>query len=218
MNKIILMILLNVSTLSMAQYNFQWYKTYDHIYGISYYDGNIYVTGASFGEGDDSRYDIATIKYNSNGDSLWVKRFNDGVYSFEQPAAIVLDQQQNVIITGISRLEMVTIKYNSDGQLLWSKRFQDTAYDYRHEAYDVKTDNSDNIYVVGYSTSRDFPGTAAQLLKYDPDGNLVWHRKYINTVSAVLFSTLIFNNNNEIITSGITIDSVYNNIKYFPFR
>jgi len=36
--------------------------------------GNVYVTGYSLEIG--TNYDYATIKYNSNGDSLWVQRYN----------------------------------------------------------------------------------------------------------------------------------------------
>jgi len=47
----------------------------DEAYGIAVDDsGNIYVTGESWGSGTD--YDYATIKYRSNGDTVWVRRYN----------------------------------------------------------------------------------------------------------------------------------------------
>ena len=37
-------------------------------------NGNVYVTGGSYGSGNS--WDYATIKYNTSGDTIWVRRYN----------------------------------------------------------------------------------------------------------------------------------------------
>ncbi len=60
--------------------------------------GNVYVTGHSY---DSYGYeDYATIKYLSNGDTTWVRRFN-GPASFRDEANdLVVDDRGNVYVTG----------------------------------------------------------------------------------------------------------------------
>jgi hypothetical protein len=77
--------------------NQQWYMPYDGTY--SWEDearyiavdsgGNVYVSGISSGispyDSDDFTVDIVTIKYNTEGDELWLGRLentNDGTNSF----------------------------------------------------------------------------------------------------------------------------------------
>ncbi len=50
--------------------------------------GNICVTGLS--ENQTGTYDIITIKYNTQGDSLWVKRYNGATaFTMDQPVAMI---------------------------------------------------------------------------------------------------------------------------------
>jgi streptogramin lyase len=74
--------------------------------------GNVYVTGTSSGATDD----YATIKYNTNGKQLWVKRYNGPADSFDGAYAIAVDSSGNVYVTGWSygldgTSDMATIKY-----------------------------------------------------------------------------------------------------------
>jgi len=76
---------------------------------------NIYVTGSSEGEG--TMKDIVTIKYSSAGDELWNVRFNGSSNRDDEPVAVRLDQNKNVIVSGKSysdstENDYVTIKYS----------------------------------------------------------------------------------------------------------
>ena len=77
--------------------------------------GNVHVTGYS--EGSGTGYDYATIKYDSAGNTLWVRRYNyrraDGN---DYATAIALDGSGNVYVTGYSQgsgtgYDYATIKY-----------------------------------------------------------------------------------------------------------
>ncbi len=104
--------------------------------------------------GQDSDYSlIATIKYNADGQPLWVQRYDEppGVNA---ASAIAVDGQGNVYVTGSA-----TIKYNPDGQELWVRRSPG--------GFTIKVDGQGNVYVTGSAT-----------VKYSPDGQEIWVRRF----------------------------------------
>src|ERR1051326_1640332 len=126
--------------------------------------GNPYVTGVD-GDG------WGTIKYNSSGEEQWVVHYNSGT-----PAAIALDQVDNVYVTG-GDTDYVTIKYDSAGHPQWVARYHGpgTGSDYAHAiAIDV---SAENIYVTGESAGS---GTALDYatIKYNPVGQQQWVARY----------------------------------------
>ena len=117
--------------------------------------GNVYVTGVSEGSGTDSDY--ATVKYNTNGKQLWVKRYNGPAKdpSSDWPSDIALDGSGNVYVTGRSKgsgtdYDYATIKYNTNGKQLWVKRYNGPGNG-QDGASALAVDKSGNVYVTGES-------------------------------------------------------------------
>jgi hypothetical protein len=138
--------------------------------------GNVYVTGFS---SDLDPYgilgpDYATIKYDSNGNELWVARYNGPAYRHDSSYAIALDSTGNVYVTGSSQGnetddDYATIKYDQNGTELWVARFNSGGGS--DSAHDMAVDSAGNIYVTG-------DGGDYATVKYDPDGNELWVAKY----------------------------------------
>jgi hypothetical protein len=100
--------LLNLSTLS-AQVHPAWIARYngpgnqdDNVWDMVLDQaGNIYVVGTS--HGGVTNYDIATIKYDPNGNPLWIRRYDAFGYKPDDAQTIAVDQVGNVFVTGWSQ-------------------------------------------------------------------------------------------------------------------
>jgi hypothetical protein len=81
------------------------------------HSGNLYLTGSVYDEG--TYWNYLTIKYDSQGDTVWVKRYNGTASSSDMPCAVAVDKSQcfgNVYVTGWSwggqsYTDYATIKY-----------------------------------------------------------------------------------------------------------
>jgi len=136
--------------------------------------GNIVVTGGSWGL-NNSQYDYATIKYNSNGDTLWQRRYNGPAPLTSVPTDIAYDvttdHEGNVYVTGRSDDEnnvarCYTIKYSPTGETIWSRSHNLSI------GYKIMVDkNGQNLYIAGIIGGGNF-----LLLKYTIDGELLWEK------------------------------------------
>ena len=184
--------------------------------------GNVYVTGFSTGSG--TSFDYATVKYNSDGNQLWVARYNGPGNSSDKAYALAVDSSRNVYVTGYSYgsgtgYDCATIKYNSDGNQLWVARYNGPGNDY-DDASAIAVDNSGNVYVTGESwgsgTYYDY-GT----IKYSPDGNELWVARYNGPSSFNDHAyTLAVDSSGNVYVTGESEDSGtsddYATVKYSP--
>ncbi len=137
----------------------QWQKAYHRGPGGEYgfanaidNSGNLFVTGGS--SLASSNFDYRTIKYNPNGDTLWVRIYAGSGNDDDEAHSIVLDDSANVYITGSSigsgtNYDFATIKYNTNGSQQWVMR-----YDYvglEDGASAIALDYQNNVIVTGRS-------------------------------------------------------------------
>lgn len=103
--------------------NERWVKRYDHGYSdiaravAVDAQGNVYVTGSSYDAV--SGNDFLTLKYDTNGNELWISRYDHGPSDGGQH--LTLDAAGNVYVAGLSgdteafSLAFSTVKYDSGG-------------------------------------------------------------------------------------------------------
>jgi hypothetical protein len=113
--------------------------------------GNVYVTGyaTQIGRG----YDFTTIKYNTNGDQLWIALYHNGLNDIAN--ALTLDTSGNIYVTGQSdgsgtNFDYATVKYDSSGNQKWVVRYNFSPQ-HDDEARGIAIDNENNIFVTGVS-------------------------------------------------------------------
>ncbi len=186
--------------------------------------GYLYVTGGSRGNGTD--FDYATVKYNPQGETVWVRRYN-GLGNYEDFANdITVDINGYVYVTGytwddfaLGFYNYTTIKYSPAGDTLWVRRYNGPG-DGEDVARSLVVDDSGNVYVTGWSfgigTSRDYA-----TIKYDSNGNLLWERRYDGTVNYVdAASALALDKYGNVYVTGYSYGAFsgedYLTIKYNP--
>jgi hypothetical protein len=143
--------------------------------------GNVYVTGHSPGDG--TGYDYATVKYDTNGNELWVARHNGTRDTSDLSLALAVDGSGNVYVTGESDGDYCTIKYDTDGNELWVAHWDGPA-GRRDQANALVVDDSGNVYVAGaygYAQRGQVPVYMHATVKYDTDGNEMWDALYMNS-------------------------------------
>jgi hypothetical protein len=146
--------------------------------------GYIYVTGSSWF--DSLEGDCATIKYDSNGNEIWVVWY-DGQpgNDFDKGLAITVDLIGNIYVTGESRdtvtgSDYFTVKYDSSGNEQWSARYNGPG-DSTDIPAELAFDSFGNVYVTGRSWAHpdsfwDFDWAT---IKYDGfTGDTLWVRRY----------------------------------------
>jgi uncharacterized delta-60 repeat protein len=151
-------------------------------------------------------------------DILWQRVFDTG--EADHARGITTDSEKNIIVSGQSSRELsggdcLTIKYSPDGDTLWTQWYDITFY---NGVNAVTSDHLNDIIIVGYmwteSTNFDM-----HIIKYDPDGNLIWTQTYTNgeNVGEVCYGVATDSKNNIIVT-GTADDNWgdYITLKYDP--
>lgn len=115
---------------------------------------------------------IQTVKYTTNGTSLWAAYYRGTSTTPDAAGDIAIDMGGNVYVTGRSvdpsglYWESVTVKYDALGNQLWADRYSRTnAY---HAGNSIALDTNGNAYVAGVATPYYL------LIKYSPEGARQW--------------------------------------------
>jgi uncharacterized delta-60 repeat protein len=178
--------------------------------------GNVYVTGTA--QGDSNSNDCVTVKFDSNGNQLWMARFDEAHFP-DRGRVVAVDSIGNVYVgasgsTGTgSAYDYVTIKYDPNGGMLWTNIYNGPAND-SDELMDMAVDNSGNVYVTGYSaavSSHDDCFT----IKYDTNGNTIWQARYESPSNAYSQgSDIALDNAGNVYVLGSTVNADFITIKY----
>ncbi len=131
---------------------YDWNVVYDDVIEDMVVDEdlNVYVTGHGRDANDD--YDFCTIKYNSIGDTLWLRHYNGPTDGWDYALSLGLDRWGNVYVGGWSwndgNEDFLVVKYSSTGDSLWTARF-DGPDSNRDEATCMAVDADGNSYITG---------------------------------------------------------------------
>jgi len=196
LSKLLLVAWMAVTVSVQAQVTEQWVSRYN---GPATYNydvpqkvavdtaGNVYVTGYSDGIGATSGLSGAflgyvTIKYDPNGNELWVRRYDGPGNGSDAPTALAVDAVGNVYVTGHSlgsgtAFDYATIKYDTHGNQLWVQRYNGPSNSHDFAAA-LALDAVGNVVITGRSTTGSGNYFDYATVKYDTNGNQIWVQRY----------------------------------------
>jgi hypothetical protein len=181
--------------------------------------GNVCVTGDSYNTIDK---DFATVKYLSDGDTAWVRRYDVTGGGDDSPRALVVDASGNVYVTGYSigcwgNSDIVTIKYQPDGAAGWEAIYGGTGNGWDGGSA-IAVDGSGDVYVTGYAVGF---GTYENCvtIKYGSEGG-AWRTYDGPADSTDLGQDLAIDGSGNVNVTGYSFGSGTNydyvTIKYLP--
>jgi hypothetical protein len=115
-------------------------------------------------------------------DTAWVRRYNGPADSTDWAYAIALDRFGNAYVTGTSwgsgtYADYATIKYYLNGDTAWVRRYNGPGNSH-DEAQGIAVDGSGYVYVTGSSGGSGEAGYDFATIKYYPNGDTAWVRRY----------------------------------------
>jgi len=144
-------------------------------------EGNSYLAGTP-----NSGYPMKMTRVTSRGQTAWSTTVDDRFFP-GYPNPITVDSEGNVYVAGVTFApnpsnplnyqDFGLRKFSPRGELVWRVSYDppDGTLDWVNG---VGRDNSGAIYVVGRSYTAEIPGAYDTFLKYDPEGHLLWSRRF----------------------------------------
>lgn len=184
--------------------------------------GNVYVTGSSTSH--EGGYDCATIKYGPNGETSWVRRYSGPGNETDGCGHIAIDAIGNAYVSGATyssttSYDFLTIKYGPVGETLWVRTYNGPGNG-DDGVGAITRDAFGNLYVTGGSagmaTSQDYT-----TIKYFPDGDTAWIRRYDGPGSGydIPFAIAVDGSGNVYVTGESSGDGTgydFATVKYLP--
>lgn len=126
-NKILIVLILtviqNYTFITYSQPMQEWISVYPNS-GNSSLTMCIDSSGNVYSSGNDgiAPYGFVTIKYNSNGQQIWARRFVGGMNFIARPLAMGCDPQGNIYVAAYDE-SMILVKYSTSGVQQWFRRY-----------------------------------------------------------------------------------------------
>ena len=163
----------------------------------------------------DGNIDICTMKVNSSGVLQWQKKAstaqNDIAYGSTGDAA------GNEIVVGISGSSGFgyVAKYDTSGNVTWAKDFIGSWTNVT--SLGVKTDSSNNIYIVGSNYVGTTDTWEGFTVKLNSSGTVQWQR-FIGGVGQQSLDSVIVDSSGNVYVTGTLFDSAYNTILFVKYN
>jgi len=148
----------------------------------------LFVGHSSESGGTDLRYrgrgkNCLTLKYSSDGEQLWARRYRPSHGGGSEGEAVVVDREGNAYVAASAwqessgTQEISIVKYSPSGTLLWECSYDTPAGFEGGRPRGMVVDAASNVYVVGVLYNAALTNDMVTL-SCDADGRLRWVKRY----------------------------------------
>ncbi len=175
------------------------------------HSGHVVVTGYSGQPNNPSSEDMITIKVDcQTGDSVWVRSYNGEGELSDKAYAIIVDDQDNVIITGYSSVsaldsKITTIRYSSGGARIWEKFYDPKS----GSANSIALTSDSKVIITGYVGSEADADYVTIGYENDTTGTQLWDKTYNGTGdnTDIAYSLVVSPIDNSVYVTGSSKNS-----------
>ncbi len=165
-----------------------------------------------------SGFDGAVVKYNSAGTQLWATPYNYSGTSDDRFYDVAADAGGYIYAVGRTDWNCLIVKYTPSGDIAWAKTYKGTGEGY-NVLYKLAIDGSGNVYACG-ETAQTGTGQDCLVVKYSPDGILLWAQTYNSAADNWdMLKGIAIDSAGDIYVTGsaeTATDSNYVTMKYSP--
>ncbi|MFZ1634699.1 MAG: T9SS type A sorting domain-containing protein [Chitinophagales bacterium] len=169
-------------------------------------EGNVYTAG--YIDQIETAQDYCLIKYDNDGNELWMETWSGESALSDVIYEIVIDGNGNIIVNGRSDGggenydDFATAKYSPDGTLLWLNKYHQI---YGETGFTIDVDDAGNVYAGGWAADGISMGDAL-IIKYSPDGENLWEQRYDNGAEGISEAWVIRTFNDVVYMAGVSAD------------
>jgi uncharacterized delta-60 repeat protein len=185
-------------------------------------DNMIIVTG--YTTDSDGSTDIIILKYAANGNYRWGKVYDGGEELDDKAFGIVVDENDNIYITGYITTEVgdaagdntdaILIKYGRNGSLKWTERYNGGGNISTDKAFGIVVDEDNNMIYIAGQTGVSGGSLDYLLVKFTYSGNQKWATTYDGPANGDDYANAIdIMRNNKVVVTGASFGS-QNNFDY----
>jgi uncharacterized delta-60 repeat protein len=139
-------------------------------------DGGTYLAGNTFSFSADGSTAVFAVKFAADGSLAWQRTYEGPVtFGSDTASAAAVAPDGSVYVTGTTSGvggDLLLLKFSPEGTLLWQLRWGGSQFE---GGEDVAVGADGSVYVVGGTTTFG-SGNDLAVLKFTPDGALVWQQ------------------------------------------
>lgn len=159
-------------------------------------EGNVFVAGQSWGSGFGTQW--AVVKYDTDGNQLWVRRFDGGNPSAQQvPRGFAVGPNGEFAMTGWARdasfnnIYFAVVCYDAAGNQLFDATFPSTHIgNASAQGEAVAFDPAGNVIATGFGNDDDEFGKEMITAKMDQSGTVLWENRLDLTNDTLVNETM----------------------------
>lgn len=158
------------------------------------------------------------MKVNSNGDLIWAKSYTTNLGPNTHIRTVQILSDGNLLVTGYSDANTGSsclIKMDDNGNVIWQKNYQSN---YVFEIFQSTCEmNNGDIISAGYVYENN---RSIMIFRSNAAGNVIWSKTYANPGYHFIIMSMVKNDAEELIVSGVRYSGSYNaaNAQFFLIK